>query len=323
MAGQMNKHSSMKNNGSLLERAGALYGFDNRLGGIAATPVAPAPQEPAADVAAPVRASVAASEPDPAFRVADPAPRVSGRRRTVMLDREWLRRNNFIVPDEPVTGLAEEFRLIKRQLLLAARGSKGFEKLPNGERILICSALPDEGKTFCAVNLALSLASEKDNRVLLVDADVAKPSVPEALGFTAGPGLMDAIANPDADVEDYIVETDVAGLTILPAGTPSHLDTEYLASARTERVIDRLTSSDPARIVIFDSPPALVASPASTLAFSVGQVLLVVKADSTTDGALRDAIKLLSGCEHIQLVLNGTRFSATGRHFGSYYGRGA
>lgn len=305
----MNKHSSIRNAGSLLERAGEMYGFGKLLGASAGQSASPA--DGLADVSGVQSAAVMA-----------PRSKSGGKAPAVHIDPDQLRAGNFIVPGAPVGALAEEFRLIKRQLLLAALGGKGFEKVPRGERILVCSALPNEGKTFTAVNLALSLASEKDNRVLLVDADVARPSIPDRLGFTAGPGLMDAIADPHADVEHFVIETDVPGLQVLSAGTPNRLDTEYLASARTEAVLDRLTDYDPNRIVIFDSPPALAASPASTLALSVGQTLLVVKADGTTDVAIRDALKLLAGCEHIRLVLNGAKFSSTGRSFGSYYGQG-
>jgi len=109
----------------------------------------------------------------------------------------------------------------------------------------------------------------------------------------------------------------------LPAGAQTNQDTEYLAAARSAAVLDALTRHDPSRIIIFDSPPALAASPASVLALHVGQAVMVVHADVTTDSALRDALSLLSGCEHIQLLLNRTKFSPTGRKFGNYYGYGA
>jgi protein-tyrosine kinase len=240
----------------------------------------------------------------------------------VLVDRDKLREAGFIVPDGPVTGISEEFRIIKRQLLLAAKGGQKSMPIPRGERILICSAHPDEGKTFCALNLALSIAAEKDNEVLLVDADFAKPSILSSLGLEGSKGLMDALADPQLPVENCIIHTDIPGLAILPAGDQTNADTEYLASARTEQVLNRLTQNNPHRIVIFDSPPALSASPASVLATHVGQVLMVVKADETTESALRDALSLMGGCEHIQLLLNGTKFSPTGRRFGSYYGYG-
>lgn len=239
------------------------------------------------------------------------------------IDRKWLSDNNLIVPDGPVTSLSEEFRIVKRQLLLAARGGKGLQAVENGERILICSAHPNEGKTYTSTNLALSLASEKDNRVLLVDADFAKPSILSTLNIDGGLGLMDALADPSLDVNAMVLETDVDGLSILPAGSQSNQDTEYLAAARTSKVIEKLSQEDPNRIIIFDSPPALAASPASVLALHAGQTLMVVHADKTTDSALRDALSLLSGCDYVQLLLNRANFSPTGRNFGSYYGYGA
>jgi protein-tyrosine kinase len=318
----MNKHSPIKPPASLLERANEMYDFGAALRGPVTPQPDPVPPPPVAPVAAP--APIAAPAPATSFRTAaaPPAPAPQGKG-FAKIDRERLRASNFIDPDGPVTGLSEEFRIVKRQLLLAARGGKGLERVDRGERILICSAHPNEGKTFCAINLALSMASEKDNRVLLVDADFAKPSVLNRLGIPGSPGLMDALADPSVDVEDYVIATDVQGLSILPAGAQTNQDTEYLAASRAEAVLNKLTEHDPARIVIFDSPPALAASPASVLALQVGQTVVVVHADVTTDSALRDALSLLSGCEHIQLMLNRAKFSPTGRKFGSYYGYGA
>jgi protein-tyrosine kinase len=323
----MNKHSPIKPPASLLERANEMYDFGAALRGpvspVAQPQFAPQPDPVPVPPVAPIT-PVAAPAPSPVFRTAAaapaPAPQGTG---FAKIDRERLRAANLIDPEGPVTGLSEEFRIVKRQLLLAARGGKGLEAIDRGERILICSAHPNEGKTFCAINLALSMASEKDNRVLLVDADFAKPSVLARLGIPGSPGLMDALADPSVDVEDYVIATDIEGLSILPAGAQTNQDTEYLAASRAEAVLDKLTEHDPARIVIFDSPPALAASPASVLALQVGQTVVVVHADVTTDSALRDALSLLSGCEHIQLMLNRAKFSPTGRKFGSYYGYGA
>lgn len=323
----MNKHSRIKPPASLLERANELYDFGAALRGPAkaTAPAEPPVAEPvvvpdhAPFPAAPAAAPIAApGVPPPAARQTSGNAKVRAH-----IDREALRAANYIDPEGPVTGLSEEFRIVKRQLLLAARGGKGFDPIEHGERILICSANPNEGKTFCAINLALSMATEKDNRVLLVDADFAKPSILARLGIEGGRGLMDALADPSIDVEDLVIETDIAGLSILPAGAQTNQDTEYLAAARTAALLDQLTRHDPSRIIIFDSPPALAASPASVLALHVGQAVMVVHADVTTDNALRDALSLLSGCENIQLLLNRTKFSPTGRKFGNYYGYGA
>jgi exopolysaccharide/PEP-CTERM locus tyrosine autokinase len=250
-----------------------------------------------------------------AFSQGDAEPRRRGE-----VDRKALVEGGYILPDAPVSGLAEEFRIIKRQLLVAVSSGKIPEE--KGRSILVCSARADEGKTFCALNLALSLAAEKDLEVLLVDGDFAKPEMLSLLGLEAGPGLVDALVDEEADVEDFIVRTDLGGLSVLPAGRQAKDVTELLASERTRKVLARLSRNHPRRVVIFDSPPALLASPASVLATHVGQVLMVVRADKTTETDLKEAVGLLSGCDRISLMLNGTGLAAGGPRFGSYYGYG-
>ena len=236
------------------------------------------------------------------------------------VDRGHLRKQGMIQPEGAVTALLEEFRIVKRQILGSARKSTAGNAAPNGQRVLICSPHSGEGKTFCAVNLALAIAAERDSEVLLVDGDFAKPSVLSVLGLPGGPGFMDALSNPKIQVEDCVIKTDIAGLHVLPAGNPSNNDSEYLASERTPEVLERLTRGAPNRIVIFDSPPALAASPAAELAKFVGQAVLVVRADQTGQSPLEDAWSLLSACPDIKLLLNAVRFSPSGRRFGSYYG---
>lgn len=296
----MTKHSPIDpaQSQSLLERAGlGLYDRTAALRG---------------EVAPPLTGSV--HQPMPAAGAPLPRPQAEDLRPVEPIDRTMLARHGFILPDGPVSGQSEEFRIVKRQLLAQANTD------PRASRILICSALPGEGKTWCAVNLALSIAAERDVEVLLVDADFAKPGIPGLLGLPEGPGLMDALADGDVAVEDCIIRTDVPHLSVLPAGSPSHSDTEHLASARTARVLDALAR--PNRIIIFDSPPVLAASPASVLASHVGQALMIVRADRTSEASLRDAVGLLGACSTIRLLLNGVKFSASGRRFGTYYGQG-
>jgi exopolysaccharide/PEP-CTERM locus tyrosine autokinase len=306
---------------SLIERAAGT--FDLRAFQAPAAPRLPeapraAPAAAPAPAPAPAPASVRPTLAPPAFE-GIPA-RQAFRGTFHPIDRKHLREQCLIEPEGSVTGLLEEFRIVKRHLLLTAAESRAGRGNPHGERILVCSAHPGEGKTFCAVNLALSMAAEKDTEVLLVDADFAKPSVLSALGLPGGRGLMDALADPAVAVEDCIIGTDIAGLFVLPAGNSTGQDTEYLAAAHTAQVLDRLTWQAPNRIVIFDSPPVLAASPASELAHHVGQTVMVVRADQTGEAALRDAVSILSGCDDIKLLLNCTRFSPTGRRFGTYYG---
>jgi Mrp family chromosome partitioning ATPase len=230
------------------------------------------------------------------------------------IDRNHLREGGLIVPEAPVTGLLEEFRIVKRELLADARASND----PAAQRILVCSPHPGEGKTYCATNLAIALAAEREVEVVLVDADVINPSVAKRLGIKAGAGLMDALADPSLAVENLVIETDIPGLFVLPAGTGSALDAEYLASQHTGNLLDCLTRGAPNRVLVFDTPPALAASPAAELASHVGQALLVVRADDTSRAALEDAQQLLSSCPDIKLLINAVRYSPSGRSFGNY-----
>jgi Mrp family chromosome partitioning ATPase len=275
----------------------------------------------AAPSAAPaVQATVVAAPPvEPQATAEPPEPiRFEGVHHPV--DRQRLRDQGLIVPEGSVTAVLEEFRIIKRQLLQQAADLRRQGVGAAAQRVLVSSPLPGEGKTYCSINLALSIAAEKESEVLLVDADLARPSVLSALGLPGGPGLMDALADPAADVAEFVLGTDIPGLWVLPAGNATSTDTEYLSSSRTPAVLDRLTQGAPNRIVLFDSPPALAASPAAELAKYVGQALVIVRADRTGQGALEDAISLLSACPNIELLLNATNFSPTGRRFGSYYG---
>ncbi|MBI1401796.1 MAG: AAA family ATPase [Porphyrobacter sp.] len=275
-----------------------------------AAPRAPRVTEvPAADTVQAVPAPPPAHPPQPAVTFAGPVAAV---------DRAHLREGGLIVPEDPVTGLLEEFRIVKRELLADARA----EATPLARRILVCSPHSGEGKTYCAANLAIALAAERDIEVLLVDADVVRPAICERFGIAAERGLMDALADPAIRPETLVIRTDIAGLFVLPAGTATSRDAEYLASIRTGAVLDRLTQGAPNRIVIFDTPPALAASPAAELAAHVGQALLVVRADETGRAALEDAQQLLSACADIKLLLNAARYSPSGRRFGSYGARG-
>jgi protein-tyrosine kinase len=288
--------------GSLIERAAEVYDF-----GMASSYAAPL-------VTADSEARAVRPTPPPLPKI-DPST-------LVKVDRELLRSSGFIVPGAPPTSLSEEFRLIKRQLLLSALGGPGGSAIERGQLILICSAQPNEGKTFSSVNLALSMASETEIEVVLVDADVAKPEILSTLGLPGGPGLMDALANPALDVEKLLIHTDIPNLSVLPAGLQTNNDTELLASDRTGKLINRLIENKPRRIILFDSAPALAASPASVLALHVGQCVIVVRADQTTESALRDTMSLLDACPRLQFMLNGVSYSGTNRKFGSYYGFG-
>ncbi len=303
----MNQHSSIKGRGSLIERATQIYDFSAALKGRAA----PAVDVPAdAPLPPPVDVPVAPGAPDaPVTR----APAWTGPVQPI--DRDALAQGGFLLPEGPVTVMSEEFRLLKRDLLAQLRDNS------RGNRILVCSPNSGEGKSFCAINLALSLAAEKDLEILLVDADFGSPSIPQSLGLNPGPGLMDALADPMIAIEDCIVRTDLPSLSVLSAGQRSNNDTEYLTSSRTQHLLARLTEGRPERVLIFDSPPLLGASPAAVLAGHAAIALLVVQADRTSESAVREAAALLKGGVQVRLLLNAARFT-TGRHFGHYHDKG-
>lgn len=263
--------------------------------------------EPAS--AAPAAAAVPSAPEKPAVVLNGPKQEVV---------RSRLREKGLIDPDGGASTLLEEFRIVKRQVLSTAKA----EGTQHSRRILVCSPHPNEGKTFCALNLAIALAGERDMEVLLVDADFGKPSIMASLGLESGRGFMDVLADPSSHVEDVVVGTDIPGLWVLPAGQRTGRDSEYLASERTWTVLNSLTRGAPNRIIVFDSPPALAATPAAELAKHVGQALLVARADMSGRAALEDAIDLLSACPDIKLLLNDATFSPSGRRFGSYYGYG-
>ncbi len=314
--------------GSLFERASGVFGLDPfrsaPVPGLLADapvkrarPVSPPPEALPTPVVPPAaRISTVADAPGARASVVpiEPAVHFTGARHVI--DRERLRERGMIVPEAGATELLEEFRIIKRQVLAAAQAAGDAA----ARRILVCSPLPGDGKTFCATNLAIAMAGERDGEVLLVDADFAKPSILSTLGLPKRPGLMDALADASLNVEDLVMATDIPGLFVLPAGDQTTADSEHLASARTAEVFDRLTRGAPGRMVVFDSPPALAASPAAELARHVGQALLVARADRTGRNALEDSIQLLSACPDIKLLLNATHFSPSGRRFGTYYG---
>jgi len=314
----MNDLTPRKLGGSLIERAAKVYDFSAELR--ARNPQPPLTEAEAEPRLAPAPltlvepAAVDAPAELPVFAAAPAGDEVA------VIDRAMLATNGLLVPDAPVGALAEEFRLVKRQLMVTARSLRRTDA-DKSRTILVCSAKPNDGKTYCAVNLAISMAAEREVEVILIDADFAKPDVMSRLGLVEGRGLLDALADPAIDIETCVVPTDIPQLSVLPAGTKSHSDTELLGSARTAKLIAGLLAADPRRVLIFDSPPVLAASPAAVLAHHAGQTVLVVRADRTVESDLREAVALLDGCEEIQLLLNAVSYAPGGRRFGNYYGQ--
>ena len=245
--------------------------------------------------------------------------------RSVQIDLQDQKGRGFVTPDGEQNRVAQEFRVIKRPLLANAFG-KGVAPVRNGRRVMVTSAFPGEGKSFNAINLALSIAAERDHKVLLVDADVARPSVPRVLGISADVGLMDWLIDGNLDVADLVLQTNVDKLALLPAGRRHEHATELLASAAMTRLLDQISARFPDRIVIFDSPPLLVTTESRVLASYMGQIVMVVEAGSTPRAAVMEALSTIEGSEVVGMVLNkssGTEGSGYGGYYGYGYGYGS
>ena len=238
----------------------------------------------------------------------------------VPIERGTLRTAGLLAPQEDLQVLVRQYRKIKHPLIARAIG-RGTPRLPKGYLIMIASAMAGEGKSFTAVNLALSMALEKDLRVLLVDADVAKPQLSHVLGRGDAPGLLDALRDPTIDVESLICPTDLPTLSFLSAGTGSEEATELLASARMEQLAAQLGENDAQRVVVFDSPPLLQTTESPTLSHVAGQIVVVVRAEFTPQPVLLDALKMLEGHSAVSLVLNQSMRTVTSPYY--YYGYGA
>lgn len=243
------------------------------------------------------------------------------------IDLEHLRERGFLLPDSGRTQLAQEMRRIKRPLLLnlqkaqAVAGQDGADERP-ANLIMITSALPGEGKTFTAINLAMSVSAEVDRRVLLVDADVARSDVSRQLGLPPARGLSDLLQENNHLFEDAVLTSNVDRLSILPAGSPNEQVDELFASEMMGMVVRDLAEADPDRIVIFDASPLLATTEASVLARRMGQTVLVVEAGKTPQDAVSQALALLEGCANVSLVLNKTSGKDTSG-YGYGYGYGA
>jgi receptor protein-tyrosine kinase len=235
----------------------------------------------------------------------------------IEIDLERLKARGFVTPDAPKSQIADEFRVIKRPIIHNARRTAA-SAIRNGNLIMVTSALPGEGKTFTAVNLALSVAMELDTTVLLVDGDVAHPELPRVLGTPASPGLLELLTTNELDVSDAIVRTNVDNLSILPAGAHHRRATELLASEQMAIVLHELGTRYPDRIVIFDSPPLLPTTEARALALHMGQIVMVVAADSTRQHAVNLALATIENCDIVLMMLNKADKTDVGTYYGYY-----
>lgn len=272
----------------------------------------PAPQVPApAPLPDPPPAAGPPARPDSA-----PTP-VRRPGRYLTLDLGKLQVAGFVTPTGSRTRIAEEFRVIKRPILLRAFAT-GDERIESGNLMMVTSAKPGEGKTFTAINLAMSMASERDIHVLLVDADVQRPSVFQVLGLPPQKGLLDVLSDSNLSPADVLTRTNIRNLTLMAAGTPSLATTELLASQKMISLMQDIATRYQDRIVILDAPPVLASSEPSVLALHVGQIILVVEAGKTGRRAVEQTLTYIGGCPNISIVFNKADSGSGRDEFGGY-----
>ena len=295
---------------SIIEKAAQR--IDQQRATPAATEAVPAEQAAPAPVAAAPAAAAPAAPARP-----DPARKTTHQRIDIDLDR--MRAHGMVTAASGRTALLEDFRIIKRPLLKRAFAEHAPGDKP-GNLIMVTSSLPGEGKTYCAINLAMSIAMELDHTVLLIDADVARPSVMRTLGLPNQRGLMDLLLDDKVELSDVLLKTNVETLTILPAGASNQRATELLASQTMTAFVNEIAHRYPDRIVIFDSPPLLLTSEAHVLAGHMGQIAMVVEAEKTTQHAVKESLRQLEGCSNVNLIYNKTReFPGVEETYGYHY----
>jgi exopolysaccharide/PEP-CTERM locus tyrosine autokinase len=197
----------------------------------------------------------------------------------------------------------DQYRRIKRPLLSNAFG-KTASLVDNGNLILVTSSVPGEGKTFTSVNLALSIAQEKDKTVLLVDCDVARQGVSRMLGIEKLEGLVDVLQGYVKSIGDVLLQPDILNLRLLSAGKQEEYVTELLASNRMAELVNELISRYDDRVIIFDGPPLLATPETQILAGLVGQVVFVVETGKTSQSLVEDALRLIPEEKATGVVMN-------------------
>lgn len=275
------------------------------------------PDEPPKVVDHPAAAKASWSAQLPTHKTTTPT--AAEQKSTLQPARARLQTEGLLASDAFTPEVIEEFRRIKRPLLANAFG-KGAVKVERGNVIMVTSSVPGEGKSRVSLNLAHAIALERDHTVLLVDADVAKGQITRMYGLERARGLVDVLQHRNVVLEQVIAETDVSGLSVLPAGQRSSYATELLASNEMERLVLQLIEQAPARVVVFDSPPLLVTNEPQSLARAVGQIVVVVEASRTPQHLVKEAIGMLDRAKAIGLVLNKSRHSLGGDYYGTYYG---
>lgn len=242
------------------------------------------------------------------------------------IDFASLAAQGFHAPADRASRLSLELRAIKRALLrrTGLRNTNGDRRLTrkSGRQrnlILVTSTRPGEGKTFCAANLALSLACEEDASVLLIDADLPRPKIRSLFGLPESPGLADRLEDPRLSAASLAFQARQAPLSVLTEGKRVPRSSELFASSEAQRFFTELSTAAVGRIVIIDAPPVLATPDAVILARHVDEVVFVVEANATPGTGVGAALdELLETNPNVSLLLNRCLIGESGSYYGSY-----
>ena len=246
--------------------------------------------------------------------------RPSGLQGSMVFVEERLRKGNMLVQGSALgSAVADEYRRIKRPLLSNAFGQSASLH-ERGNLILVTSSIAGEGKTFTAINLALSMAYEHDHTVLLIDCDVPRCGTSRMLGMDDKPGLVDVLESSEYSVANVMVKTDIPSLTLIPAGKQHDFVTEMLASQRMSELVSEIGDRYDDRVIIFDGPPLLPTPQTQVLAGLAGQVVFVIEAGKTPQAVVEEALSMISEEKPTGLVMNKSGgISARGGYYVGYY----
>lgn len=271
--------------------------------------------ETAMEKAALLRQATDAPTVDPA----EPAePKQAGpRRRQAAVSAQYGKLspdNPFLVNlHDPHSSTAEEYRKLKSVLVKLTTG----ESFKNS--IMVTSSLPNEGKSLTALNLALTLAQELDHTVLLVDADLRRPSVHRYLNIEPGVGLSEVLMG-EAQIGEAIIPTGLGNLSVIRAGRSIDNPVETFSSQHARAILSELKHRYPDRYIIFDTPPVLPFAESRSLANLVDGVLFVVMERLASQANLKEALDSLKGCPLLGVVYNAATVDSNDGRYAYYRG---
>ena len=223
-----------------------------------------------------------------------PPPTYSETRSVLIEPEKLIDRKVFSILEKDE--VADQYKLLRTMVLNRTR--------PLGHNTIeITSFKNGEGKSLTCVNLAISLAKESRQNVLLVDADLRRPSIHSILGIDPNPGLKDYFLN-NVPLKDILIHPGIERLTVLPAGGRMDNSTEIIGSTRAENLIRQLKSRYQDRYIIFDTPALSTCSDPLILSSHVDAILLVARANRTTAEDITSGMALLKDKNILGTVLN-------------------